>query len=627
MSHADELLLAREPLDPATELFVEDHLRGCARCRDLQRKVERADRLIAASEAPTMVPPRRAEAAPTVGRSAIALLVVGVIIVGGIAGAAIRTLRGPDGRSQVATGQPAPSLPSDWQLVTLHDLLIPLPPGWQKTIDEIGKPTTSDSPRIIYFEGPRLDGASNARSVSVWVWPGRSMDDLVQKRFIDGNLSFLRQGSVASWRPVRETVGVASWSDARGSGSYLARNLFVQVDAERVVMVGVTGPTVPSQRSEPTPDLRTIQETIVTHVVALPDTSATFTADQARMAIERRMPIEKVPMTEERPSAIPPVVYAMKAGTGVLIRVYVHPSAAAARAAPDPSSASGGSPAGPNASVRAIGNLTVWVTSADANVRYTVLTALDGLLDPKVAASPAAGVPAAGYRNGSCTIGPLTESGRNGDFVFRWTDIDEGNEFLIVEKRGAAIGDRIFATFSRLDAPGQIGYPEVIAQPFGSGPPVFRIGMYKPAGPGCWRVDLRDTSDSHVVASYVIGITDLRGACPRTRSTDASGVITSNGLIGIAGTTLGTSADVNGTFGWLVRAGATPGQSVGVVFRQIGASAPASSVSFSIPAVPRQSAWGDVAFDMHWKPMGFANSCWRLFVDGADSGIVLFVGP
>jgi hypothetical protein len=340
------------------------------------------------------------------------------------------------------------------------------------------------------------------------------------------------------------------------------------------------------------------------------------------------MPIERVPMTEERPGAISPVVYAMKGrGSGVLIRVYVHPSAAAARAAPDPSSASGGSLVGPNASVRAIGNLTVWVTSADANTRYAVLTALDGLLDPRIAASPAAGEPAAGYRNGTCTAGPLTESARNGEFVFRWTDIDEGNEFLIVEKRGAKIGDAIFATLARLDAPGQIGYPEVIAQPFGSGPPVFRMGIYKPAGIGCWRVDLRSATDSQVVASYLVRVHEAENGCPRTRSVDPSGVITSNGFVGVLGSTLATSSDVNGRF-VMVRRGAKVGDHVELVFQQIGrGTAPASSVSYGVTLDARATPWGDTAFEAGVKPIGFPNSCWRLIVDGADSGIVLFVGP
>src|SRR6266511_5558212 len=138
MPHADDLLLSRdEPLDPAAELFVEDHLRGCARCRDLQHKVERADRLIAAPERATDVPPRHAAPARSpLGRLAVASGVVVMLVIAAISGSALRTVRDRDVEGQVAApGGPSPTFPRDWQLVIARGALIPLPPGWRMDID------------------------------------------------------------------------------------------------------------------------------------------------------------------------------------------------------------------------------------------------------------------------------------------------------------------------------------------------------------------------------------------------------------------------------------------------------------------------------------------------------------
>jgi len=764
MPHADQLLLSGRDseLDAATELFLRDHLETCQDCRDLQRKVSRADALIASGERALVVPDRMVVRPPgPPSRLAIASITAIVVVVSVVAGTSLRALRTDDRTSEVGGpgGPAAPALPKDWQLVIEQDLLIPLPPGWWKDVDTVasggGEPASA---HVLQFADRSADRGAQ-RMLAIWIWPTPTMERLVRERFIQGNLSFVSDGTFASWRPVREVVGTARWSDAAAVGYYRARSLFVQIDPERVAQVTSYGPRVPSAATDPTPEMRSIQELVVGHVVALADAAPTLTADQARAAIERRLPLEKI----EVPIASPflqPVTWKIRGRTDSTVRIDAYPFGTRPRATLEPSLLRGDSPPGSPSTMRVIGNLVVWVASPDANVRYTVLTGLDALLGPSqppqaltsfeikavppwhtegtgratltstgdlvleisvhgpevtrvdptprynfiwhllegtcsawqrnepghkvitrwelpaqkldsqdfryqikksdldpmtqphaVAAVrsggggpmyacgdlPAFGAPerapsassGPGFVNGVCTGGPLTESARSGEYVFRWTDIDEGNEFLIVEKRGAAIGDRLFATFSRLDAPGQIGYPEVIAQPFGSGPPVFRIGMYKPAGIGCWRVDLRSASDSQVVASYVVRIRETENGCPRTRTTDASGVITSNGLIGMVGTTQGTASNAltdAGTFGWLVRNGAKLGESVAVTFQQIGRGhAPASSVSYGIPAVPRQTAWGDIAFDMHYKPIGFADSCWRLFVNGVDSGIVLFL--
>ena len=117
-----------------------------------------------------------------------------------------------------------------------------------------------------------------------------------------------------------------------------------------------------------------------------------------------------------------------------------------------------------------------------------------------------------------------------------------------------------------------------------------------------------------------------RADCKPTLTRDASGVITVDGKIGIVGETFTYSGD--GSF-LLLRRGAVFGETVSLQFTQIGTSAPATWVQYSSPADPETSPtpWGDqVAFAAGWKPIAFAGSCWRLIVDGTDTGIVLEVG-
>jgi hypothetical protein len=121
--------------------------------------------------------------------------------------------------------------------------------------------------------------------------------------------------------------------------------------------------------------------------------------------------------------------------------------------------------------------------------------------------------------------------------------------------------------------------------------------------------------------------THMRMGCQSTTTRDASGVITIDGNVGIVGNTFTPSGD--GSF-LVVRRGAKSGDTVSLEFRQIGATAPATWVQYSATASPQQSKtpWGDaVAFPAGWKPIAFAGSCWRLIVDGTDSGLVLAVGP
>jgi hypothetical protein len=278
----------------------------------------------------------------------------------------------------------------------LYDLVIPVPPGWEKTLDTVGKSdrAESDPPQILSFEKKGGADPAAARALSVWLWAGWSVDDLVRRRFVGGNLSFISQATVPAAREVREVIGRASWSGPGGAGTYRARHLFVQVEATRVVDVIVVGPPVAGTDSEPTADMRHVQEIVAHNVQSLP------------------------------------------------------------------------------------------------------------------------------------------------------------------------------------------------------------------------------------------GI-----ACPRTRSTDASGVITSDDRTGILDSTFASATQVDDAF-VMVRRGAGVGQRVAVELRQLGTSAPAARVAYTVateprptPAGVRATPWDGVAFKLGVKPIGFANSCWRLIVDGADTNLVVQIGP
>jgi hypothetical protein len=116
------------------------------------------------------------------------------------------------------------------------------------------------------------------------------------------------------------------------------------------------------------------------------------------------------------------------------------------------------------------------------------------------------GPPVPGFTAGRCTTGPLSRSARDGTFLFRTNVVYERSEVVLVERQGAHVGDRLFATLSRLDAAGSIGLPDFAAVSIAPGATVFRVGVYKPTGRGCWRLDLRDPSTSDVVASYVVEV-------------------------------------------------------------------------------------------------------------------------
>jgi hypothetical protein len=176
--------------------------------------------------------------------------------------------------SSTATLSAAP-VPPDWKIVALYGLQIPLPSGWEKTIDAVGKSDRAEAnaPQILYFEHAPKSGAASALLLSIWIWDGSTLDDLVRTRFVEGNLSFVSQSPLSGVRPMREVIGRAAWSGPQGSGSYRARHLFVQVEPARVVDVITFGAQVPRTDTEPSADMRRIQEIVAHNTYALASAS------------------------------------------------------------------------------------------------------------------------------------------------------------------------------------------------------------------------------------------------------------------------------------------------------------------------------------------------------------------
>lgn len=77
----------------------------------------------------------------------------------------------------------------------------------------------------------------------------------------------------------------------------------------------------------------------------------------------------------------------------------------------------------------------------------------------------------------------------------------------------------------------------------------------------------------------------------------------------------------------IVTRGAHERDHIDLRFDNAGGSAPATWVSYGVTATARQNPWGPFVFEAVWKPIGFPGSCWRLNVDGADTGLVLEVRP
>jgi hypothetical protein len=104
-------------------------------------------------------------------------------------------------------------------------------------------------------------------------------------------------------------------------------------------------------------------------------------------------------------------------------------------------------------------------------------------------------------------------------------------------------------------------------------------------------------------------------------------VITADGKIGVVGETSTPAATAMDEPLLIVRRGTVERDRVALRFQNLESSAPATWVDYGVTAHPRPSPWGAFTFEAGWKPIGFAGSCWRLLIDGTDSGLILYVRP
>jgi len=151
------------------------------------------------------------------------------------------------------------------------------------------------------------------------------------------------------------------------------------------------------------------------------------------------------------------------------------------------------------------GPILWWVESSSGDAVYVAISSPLGTRDElvRIARSMRSLVPP-GFRDGRCHTGPVTQSARNGDYVFQTTGIiDDRNEFVFVVKRGAQVGDQVAVSITRLDDRGRILLPPLTAEPRDAGRPAFKLPIYKPTGEGCWQVDLIDGPN---VVSYVVEV-------------------------------------------------------------------------------------------------------------------------
>jgi len=116
-------------------------------------------------------------------------------------------------------------------------------------------------------------------------------------------------------------------------------------------------------------------------------------------------------------------------------------------------------------------------------------------------------------------------------------------------------------------------------------------------------------------------------ACAPTTQRDSSGVITTNGVIGILGDASISSERAMYDYLVIVRRVGRGDDKIALRFDNVGSTAPASFVTYAVGARARPNPWGAFAFEAGWKPIGFAGSCWRVIADGQDTGLVLFVRP
>lgn len=180
-THVDEILLAGRDgeRDAATNLYVVEHLRECGQCRELERRADRVDRVLATPE-PTLPFPARAATSrtrSTLFESVPRAVVLGVAVVGAVAlGVALREARQdrpPAASAGMATASAMPTLgPSRDLTATLASVALGISGDEVRAI--LGDPDqTSDIGRywlygrglVVYFKSGPLEDPEHVTSV------------------------------------------------------------------------------------------------------------------------------------------------------------------------------------------------------------------------------------------------------------------------------------------------------------------------------------------------------------------------------------------------------------------------------------------------------------------------------
>lgn len=367
MSHAAELLARRreEALDPAEDLYLREHLAGCAKCRELDRSIVRADRLIA-GPAPAIVP---GPMAPPRARMPVRAILVGaltvvLVVAGAVAGNALRERRsGQDvAGSGPAFAASVPDLPPDWSLEIRNGLLFAVPANWDAASDA----------RDIEINDPRPQ-------VGLAMMGGTTIGEVVEGVRESGVL--VTERAIPADRPMH-AYATRSSSTSTERGPTLTQHVLVQIDERTIVALSVPEKAVPGDGGAASPDDAATLELVGRSLFVLQDTDdmgTKFTEEEVVAALGRAASLEH--------SVLPTVdaygVYAVNGDKYSFAHVRTFTDRAT-RQRQDPnlttiqSIADWVSPV----TFRGVGNVLVMVGSGDVNVRYRLLRALDSLLYP-----------------------------------------------------------------------------------------------------------------------------------------------------------------------------------------------------------------------------------------------------
>lgn len=183
-AHAYDLLAARqdEPLGPAEDLFVRDHLASCAECNAFGRDVERADRLLRLREPEIAVPTQdMTKMGARDGALAMVTLAIALVVITAAGGLALREGRALQPGQEAASDLPAigTSLGGVRFGDSPDDVIRVLGSPERQTIR--GTQWVYGSGVLVLFSGLSLDASS--RVAGFFVWQGSGTDFVTMEGF------------------------------------------------------------------------------------------------------------------------------------------------------------------------------------------------------------------------------------------------------------------------------------------------------------------------------------------------------------------------------------------------------------------------------------------------------------